>query len=262
MTSKKQICILFTSFILSSNVFADYLPWSTIEKNFKDQKLNLKALGHVKCFFNKHENTVFQKTMSHGPGTDNRCAGNPEITLDSKRIFAIVDYTRDGDERRLFLVDRQTGEISKLAAAHGRYNASMINTHLSTNKNSVKSVRYFSNELGSNASASGFYVAGNEYEGKFGRSLVMHGLEKGINDNACERLTVIHPHWMVTKERAAVMSSGCVMVSKYLIDNTINVLEGSINKNNGEEKNGGVIFIYGPREAKWAADTCEGNFNI
>ncbi|MBC7714612.1 MAG: murein L,D-transpeptidase catalytic domain family protein [Rhizobacter sp.] len=261
MKSKKQFCIVLTTFLFTTTAFADLLPWSTIEKNFIDQKLNSKALSHVKCFFEKHGDTVFQKTISQ-IGGDNRCSGNPNITLDSKRIFAIVDYTASGHDRRMFIVDRQTGEISKMAAAHGRYNASMINTHLSTNKNTLKVAKYFSNEIGSNASSSGFYVAGTEYEGKFGRSLVIHGLEKDINDKACERSTIIHPHSMVTKDMAAVMSSGCIMVSKATITNAINVLEGSNMATNEEEKYGGVVFIYGPREEKWNAETCEGNFNI
>lgn len=242
--------------------YADLLPWSTIEKNFKTQNLNSKSLSHVKCFFNKYEHTNFQKTISQAPGTDNRCGGNPIIKLDSKRIFAIVDYTAPSSERRMYIVDRQTGEISKLAAAHGRYNAKMFNTHLSPNKNSVLNARFFSNENGSNASASGFYVSGTEYVGKFGRSLVLHGLEEGINDNTCERSIVLHPHSLVTKDMAAIMSSGCIMVSKSLINNAINVLEGSNNASSEEEKSGGVIFIYGPRESKWATDTCDGNFKI
>lgn len=261
MKSKKQLCIVLASFLLGSSAFADLLPWSTIEKNFEIQKLNLKALGHVKCFFNKYENIVFQKTISQ-IGGDNRCAGNPIITIDSKRIFAIVDYTAPGNESRMFIIDRQTGGISQMAAAHGRYNASMVNTHLSLNKNSVKTAKYFSNEINSNASSTGFYVAGTEYVGKFGRSLVIHGLEEGVNDNTCERSMIIHPHPMVTKDMAAVMSSGCVMVSKDAIANVINVLEGSNIATDEEERSGGVVFIYGPREEKWSADTCEGNFKI
>jgi hypothetical protein len=261
MKSKIQFCSAILGLLMATSAFGELLPWNTIEKNFKDQGLNSKALSHVKCFFNKHEDSIFRKTISQ-IGGDNRCSGNPNITVDSKRIFAIVDYTAPGNVRRMFIVDRQTGEISKMAAAHGRYNTSMINTHLSNNKNSVKYARYFSNEIGSNASSTGFYIAGTEYVGKFGRSLVIHGLEKGINDKACERSTVIHPHILVTKDEAAVMSSGCIMVSKATITNAINVLEGSNMESGEAERYGGVVFIYGSREEKWAADSCEGNFNI
>ena len=158
------------------------------------------------------------------------------------------------------LVQQKKGLL--MGVAHGRYNAGMFNRTLSENKNTVKYARYFSNEPGSNAPSSGFFVAGTEYVGKFGRSLVVHGLENGINDNACERTVVIHKHTLVTKSSAHIQSSGCPMVSKGHIDHVINLLEGSTNSDNGDESNGSVIFIYGPRESKWSAGTCDGDFNI
>lgn len=262
MKSSQHICLVLAALFSIGKVSASYLPWSEIEKKFKQENLNTKALGHVKCFFDKYENTTFQKKTTDAPETQNRCNGETNITLDKKRVFALIDYTAPSDERRMFLVDRQTGEISMMAVAHGRYNASMFNVKLSPKKNSVKHARYFSNELNSNAPSSGFFVAGNEYEGKFGRSLTLHGLETGINDNACERAVVIHKHLLMTKSSAYAMSAGCPMISKSYIDHVINLLEGSVNEDSGEQTNGSTVFIYGTRETKWAAGTCEGNFNI
>lgn len=159
-------------------------------------------------------------------------------------------------------MDRQTGEISKIAVAHGRYNASMINTRLSFNKNSIKWAQYFSNDLGSNAPSSGFFVSGAEYEGKFGRSMVLHGLEEGVNDNACQRAVVVHKHLMVTNSSAKLLSAGCPMISKDYIDHVINLLEGNQNPDNGVETYGSVVFIYGERERSWSPSTCNGNFSI
>lgn len=257
----KNIVAVFLSLLITTQVKADYLSWKEIEKRFKAQNLNTKALSHVQCFFDKHETTVFQRKQSYG-GTSNRCSGSAEITLDKKRVFALIDYTAPSNDKRMFLVDRQTGEISKMAVAHGKYNASMINTRLSYNKNSVKWAKYFSNELGSNAPSSGFFVSGVEYEGKFGRSMVLHGLEEGINDNACQRAVVIHKHLMVTKSAAHLLSAGCPMISKSYIDHVINLLEGNQNPDNGVETNGSVVFIYGEREKSWASSTCNGNFSI
>lgn len=257
----KKIAAAFLSLVITTQVKADYLSWKEIENRFKSQNLNTKALSHVQCFFEKHEKTVFQKKQSYG-GTENRCSGSSDITLDKKRVFALIDYTAPSNDRRMFLVDRETGEISKMAVAHGRYNASMINTHLSYNKNSIKWAKYFSNELGSNAPSSGFFVSGVEYEGKFGRSMVLHGLETGVNDNACQRAVVIHKHLMVTKSSARLLSAGCPMISKDYIDHVINLLEGHQNPDNGEETHGSVVFIYGERESNWARSTCDGNFSI
>lgn len=257
----KNIATLFITLLISTQIKADYLSWKEIEKRAQAENINTKALSHIQCFFENHDNTVFQKKISYG-GTANRCSGSPDITLDKKRVFALIDYTAPSSDKRMFLIDRETGAISTMAVAHGRYNASMINTHLSHNKNSVKWAKYFSNELGSNAPSSGFFVSGVEYEGKFGRSMVLHGLEEGINDNACQRAVVVHKHLMVTKSSARLLSAGCPMVSKEYIDHVINLLEGKYNPDNGVETNGAVVFIYGEREKNWATSTCNGNFSL
>ncbi|MBY0415460.1 MAG: murein L,D-transpeptidase catalytic domain family protein, partial [Bdellovibrionales bacterium] len=138
----------------------------------------------------------------------------------------------------------------------------MFNLKLKADKNSIKYARYYSNELGSNAPSSGFFIAGREYEGKFGRSLTLHGLENGINDNACERAVVIHKHLLISKSQAFAMSSGCPMISKSYLDHVINLLEGKVNPDSGEETFGSLVLIYGQREAAWQSSTCEGNFSI
>jgi hypothetical protein len=131
------------SLLITTNSFSAYLSWKEIEKNFKAENLNTKALSHVQCFFERHENTVFQKKISLD---SDRCSNSSEITLDSKRVFALIDYTAPSNNRRMFLVDRQTGAISMMAVAHGKFSASMFNTRLSQNKNSIKYARYYSNE--------------------------------------------------------------------------------------------------------------------
>ena len=262
MSRKNIVFFLFSFFIFGTVAKADYLSWKEIEDRFKAEHLNTKALSHVQCFFERHANTVFQKTISYNPGTENRCAGKSEIILDSQRVFALIDYTAPSDERRMFLVDRKTGGISMMAVAHGKYNAGMFNQILSKNKNSVKYARYFSNEPNSNAPSSGFFVAGVDYEGKFGRSLVLHGLEAGINDNACARTVVIHKHLLMGKSKAHILSSGCPMISRYYLDHVVNLLKGTQDIDSGEEINGGVVFVYGERESKWKTSTCDGNFKI
>ena len=92
--------------------------------------------------------------------------------------------------------------------------------------------------------------------------MVLHGLETGINDNACQRAVVVHKHLMVTKSSARLLSAGCPMISRDYIDHVINLLEGHQNPDNGEEINGSVVFIYGERESRWASSTCNGNFSI
>jgi len=50
----------------------------------------------------------------------------------------------------------------------------------------------FSNEYGSYKSSLGFYLTASTYQGRNGYSLILDGLEKGINDRARERAIVVH----------------------------------------------------------------------
>ena len=253
------LLILFASILKADETF---LSWEKINALFVQQNLNTKALSHVECFFKEHENTVFRKKISYLVSNLNRCSGDSLITLDSKRYFAIVDYTKDSDEKRLYIVDRVTGKINKMAVAHGRFKGSLINPRVSYLKNSILKSKYYSNELNSNAPSSGFFVAGTQYDGKFGNSLTLHGLENRINDNACERAVVIHKHLMVTKDRAFVLSSGCPMISKKFINEVVDNLKSEESDSGLVTKNGGVVFIYGEREKNWESQTCRGEFNI
>lgn len=261
---------IFATFILifiTSIAHAKYLPWSEIEGHFKSQGINTRALGHIQCFFNKYDKSLFQKKIPEGAGgaeVIDRCDNNSTISINSPKVFALIDYTVPSDQRRMFLVNRETGALTSMAVAHGRYEAGLFNTHLSYNKNTIKNALYFSNEINSNAPSSGFFIAGLEYLGKFGRSLILHGLERGINDNACERAVVIHQHVLMSKSKAHGLSSGCLMLDKDYIDYTINSLEGKSDPHleDGLEKGGGLVFIYGPREAAWPSSTCAGQFSF
>lgn len=163
----------------------------------------------------------------------------------------------------MFLVDRLTGEISKMAVAHGRYKASFFNIRSGFKRNTIKKIKYYSNQINSMASSSGFFIAGQDHEGpRWGRSLVIHGLEEGINDNACERDVVIHKHFLVTKSNVKMLSSGCPMVSPKYNDHVINLLRGTSDSEMRLKTSGSLVFIYSPREASWESGSCPGNFSI
>lgn len=64
----------------------------------------------------------------------------------------------------------------------------------------------FSNEPGSNLSSPGSYVTGQTYEGDYGYSLRLYGLDVGVNDNAYRRFIVVHPDQRMSH------SLGCFML--------------------------------------------------
>ncbi len=259
----KSLFIIFSILLINSTARAEYLSWDELQNRYKKIAQNPKALGHVKCFFENHQNVQFQLKSPGNQEYFNRCYAKPVIGLDSTRVFAIIDYTINSDQQRMFLVDRLTGEISKMAVAHGRYKAGFFNLLPGHKKNSIKEIKHYSNEINSMASSSGFFIAGQDHEGpKFGRSLVIHGLEVGINDNACERNVVIHKQFLITKSNVGMLSSGCPMVSPKYNDHVINLLKGNSDEEMRLKTSGALVFIYSPREASWDAESCPGNFSL
>jgi hypothetical protein len=247
----KIILITLTTLIMISTHANEYLPWQDLKTSLRKAGGNTKMIDHVQCFMERNRDHSFELKRPTNDAFLNRCYQNGYARLGLDRTFTVIDYTVPSNRRRMFLVDRQTGQVSTMAVAHGRYTSWFMRWKTKKNHNSTKMAKYFSNDFGSNASASGFYLAGGEYYGKWDRSLILHGLEKNINDNACQRATVIHAHKMVSKSKAYIMSSGCPMVAPTYLDHVINIMKAPEGKFTG-----GLVFVYGPREKKWSPEYC------
>lgn len=103
-----------------------------------------------------------------------------EGQLRRKDVLTLIDFSKPSDAKRLFIIDVRTGSILRSAlVAHGRGSGDVFATR-------------FSNSPGSNQSSLGFYLTENTYTGKNGYSLVLKGLDLGINDNAEMRSIVMH----------------------------------------------------------------------
>jgi len=108
--------------------------------------------------------------------------------LDEKRrflkatdTFAVVDFSQPSREERLYLVDAHSGTITSYQVAHGR----------GSDPDHTGWLDRFSNRPGSAASSSGAYVTGDLYQGKYGRSMRLKGLDES-NSNAEARGIVVH----------------------------------------------------------------------
>lgn len=100
--------------------------------------------------------------------------------LISKNIITLIDFSLSANTKRLWVIDLDTDSILiHSLVAHGR----------NTGEEFANS---FSNAAESYKSSLGFYVTGEVYNGKHGKSLRLDGLEKGINDNARNRAVVVH----------------------------------------------------------------------
>jgi hypothetical protein len=118
---------------------------------------------------------VFQKAMT---GYLNlRETGH--LAANQQRL-TVVDFDLPSTEKRLWVLDLANDKILfHTLVAHGH-------------NSGENGASQFSNTNESNMSSLGFYVTGNEYEGKHGHSLRLQGLDEGFNTNAFARSIVMH----------------------------------------------------------------------
>lgn len=102
--------------------------------------------------------------------------------LKNQRNLAIIDYADRSNQKRLFILDLQTNTVKSYFVAHGK----------GSDPNGRGRATKFGNVPNSKRSSLGCFVAGGTYSGENGRSLILHGLEPGVNDNACARSVVMH----------------------------------------------------------------------
>ena len=156
-------------------------------------------------------------------------------------VLTIVDYELPSYEQRLWVIDMKTGRVLYQEwVAHGmgkpRGSGGTMEEALS-----------FSNEKGTLKSSLGLFVTAETYHGRHGYSLKLDGLEKGVNDNARERLIVIHGAEYVTRDRAddqlVGRSWGCPAVRPKIARKLIDAI-----------KNGSVLWIYYPHD-EWLGES-------
>ena len=86
----------------------------------------------------------------------------------------------------------------------------------------------FSNVPGSNCTSEGRYKIGSKYNGAFGISYKLYGLDV-TNSKAFERYVVLHAHSLVpdTEGLPACRSEGCAMISFKVLQGLMPLLDGS-----------------------------------
>ena len=156
-------------------------------------------------------------------------------------VLTIIDYELPSYQQRLWVIDMKVGRVLYQEwVAHGmgspRGSGGTMEEALS-----------FSNEKGTLKSSLGLFVTAETYYGRHGYSLKLDGLEEGVNENARERLIVLHGAHYVSEDRAedrlVGRSWGCPAVrpgiSKILIDAI---------------KGGSVLWIYYPHD-EWLGES-------
>ena len=152
--------------------------------------------------------------------------GNHKNQHKTKEILTLVDFSKPSTEERFYVFDmRHKKLLFSSLVSHGKNSGGNYATS-------------FSNENGSLKSSLGFFLTENTYQGKNGYSLVLNGLEKGINDRAKERAIVIHgaaysnPSVIASSGRLG-RSFGCPALPQAVSKPIINTIKG-----------GSLLFIY------------------
>lgn len=152
--------------------------------------------------------------------------GYNQIKNKNREILTLIDFTKPSTDQRLYVIDMQKKKL-------------LFTSHVSHGRNSGENyATSFSNKNGSYQSSLGFYLTENTYLGKNGYSLILNGLEKGINDRAKERAIVIHgapyanPSIIPSTGRLG-RSLGCPALPEKVSKSIIDTIKG-----------GSVLYIY------------------
>ncbi len=159
------------------------------------------------------------------------CAQRNGVGETAHRL-AIIDYTIPSRQERLWVVDLERGKLLfREHVAHGEGSGGDIPTE-------------FSNRNGSHQTSLGLFLTDRTYQGGNGYSLKLHGLSKGYNESAMERLIVMHGAGYVNPDSARLVgrlgrSWGCPAVRTEVAKPMIDIL-----------KRGQFIYAYGPGTGK------------
>lgn len=138
----------------------------------------------------------------------------------NQRYLTIADMSLASNHPRLYIIDMERQEL-------------LLKTFVSHGKNSgLLFAKQFSNSVGSFQSSLGFYVTGKPYQGKHGKSLVLKGMESGINDKAEQRAIVLHGadyanQGFVNQQGYLGRSLGCPAVPNNQVEEIIQAIQGA-----------------------------------
>lgn len=176
------------------------------------------------------------ENIIHYPLFEHAMTGYRQIQEKKKEIITLIDFSKPSTEERLYVLDlKEKRLLHSSVVSHGRNSGGLYATS-------------FSNKYGSYQSSLGFYLTENTYQGKNGYSLILEGLEKGINDQAKRRAIVMHgapysnPAVIASSGRLG-RSLGCPALPQNISKEIINTIKG-----------GSLLFIYAENE-KYFSDS-------
>lgn len=162
------------------------------------------------------------------PASRKKEAASAELLLHADSILAyaqqqnantdyaiLIDMSIPSWEKRYFLLDlNKNSVLISGMCAHGEGSEFKVDEVV------------FSNVPQSHCTSKGRYKIGEKYDGRYGTSYRLHGLD-ATNDKAFERFIVLHGHDCVTdiEGEPTCLSLGCPMVSRDVLNATAEILD-------------------------------------
>ena len=142
------------------------------------------------------------------------------LLVPQRDVVAVADFARPSSLPRLHFVSLEAGTLRSFLVAHGRGSDPQGDGWL----------KYFSNAIGSDATSRGAYLVSDSYDGKYGTSLRLQGLDPD-NSNAYDRAIVMHPAWyaapdMLAKWGKLGRSEGCFAMDPAFFGQALASLNG------------------------------------
>jgi hypothetical protein len=134
-------------------------------------------------------------------------------------VWTLIDYELPFTSVRLWVLDARRDNAVKIASrvSHAWSSGALFATR-------------FSNTPGSELSSLGSYVTSRRpYDGGYGHSLRVRGLDRGENDNALARAIIFHPDLGMTH------SAGCFMLPADVARKVLGTIAG-----------GSFVYVHGP----------------
>lgn len=155
-----------------------------------------------------------------------------EANLAHNSVLAIIDYSLPSNEKRLWIFDLAKQKL-------------LFHTYVSHGFNSgLAAPQFFSNAMNSKSSSLGLIQTQQTYQGRYGDSLKLAGLDGEFNNDLFQRFVVMHGTWYVSEDfikkyGRAGRSWGCPTVSLDLVKPITEAL-----------KDNALVLVYYP-EKKW-----------
>lgn len=128
--------------------------------------------------------------------------------LKIKDRLVIIDYSLPVFKKRLWVINPRTNKI-------------LFHSHVGhAGSSGIIYATNFSNVPHSNKSSVGSFLTLHTYNGKFGYSLNVKGLERGVNNNAHRRRIIFH------KMNNKPWSLGCFTIPQKDVRKLINMIKG------------------------------------